>query len=66
MLFISCEKLFLSLRYLHFSPDILVMWKYGMMKKLRLISKFIVSQTRQQLVRIHILLNNFRFEGNLQ
>ena len=38
--------------------------KIGMMKKLRLISKFMLSQTGQQIIPIHILYNISRGKGN--
>ena len=44
MLFILPWKLFSSSRYLNFCFDFLVMWKNGLIKKIRLISKFMTSQ----------------------
>ena len=42
-------KLCLFLRYLHSCPDFLVMQRYGLIRNLRLISKFMASQTGQQI-----------------
>ena len=56
MFFILCFKLFSFFRYLHFFPDFLVM-QNGLIRKLRLISKFMTSQTGQRVMTIHILSN---------
>ena len=56
-IFISYQKLFSFLRYLHFYPDFLVMHKNGLIRKLWLISKCMTSQTGQQIIIIHILIN---------
>ena len=42
------------LKYLHFCSDFLVMQKNGLIRMLRLISKLMTSQTRQQIVTIYI------------
>ena len=57
MIFISCEKLFPLLRYLNFCPDFLV-------RKSRLISNFMTSQTGQQIITISIFSNISRSKGN--
>ena len=41
----------------HFCPGFLLMWKNDLMRKLRLISKFMTSQTGQQIIATHILPN---------
>ena len=58
MLFISCKKLFLFLRYLHFCANELI-------RKLRLISKFMTSQAEQQMIIIMNILSNIsKLKGN--
>ena len=57
MLFISCQKLFLLLRYLHFSPDFQVIYRNGLIKKPRSIPNFMTSQTGQQIIIIQVLPN---------
>ena len=52
------------LRYLHFCPDFFLMLKKGLIRKLRLISKFRASQTGKKIVTIHILPNISRGKGN--
>ena len=49
MFFISCQKLFSFLRYLQFCSDH-VGKQFHQIRKLRLISKFVKSQTRQQII----------------
>ena len=44
MLFISPQKLFSFSRYLSFCLDFLVMYRNGLIKKIRLISNFMTSQ----------------------
>ena len=51
-------------RYLRFRVDFLVIWKNGLIKKIWLISKFMTSQTEQQIITIHILFNISRGKGN--
>ena len=46
--FISCQKLFSFLRYLNFCHEFLLMVKNGLIRELRLISKFMTSQIGQQ------------------
>ena len=61
MLFISCQKLFLFLRYLNFCLDFLVMQKNGLIRKLRLISEYMASQTGyQQLQCIYYPMSQIR------
>ena len=55
--------LFSFLRYLNICPDFLVTEKNGLRRKLRLISKFMTSQTGQQVITIHILFNIVRSKG---
>ena len=50
-------KAFLFLKYLSFCPDVLVMKENGFVRNLRLNSKSLTSQTRQQLITMHILPN---------
>ena len=57
MIFVSCQKLFSFLIYLHFCPDIWVMQENGLIKKLRVISKFMTSQTGQKIIATDILPN---------
>ena len=42
-------------RYLNFCLDFLVMYKNGLIRKIRLISKFMTSQPRKETTAIHIL-----------
>ena len=62
--FFSCLKLFLFLRYSHFCLDFLVIQKKGLIRRLRLISKFMTSQTGQLIITIHMLSDIARTEGN--
>ena len=64
MFFIPCEKLFSFLTYLHFSHDVLVMQKNGLIRKLMLIPELVTSQTGQQIIAIHILRNISRSKDN--
>ena len=50
--------------YLNFCPDILVMQKNVLLRKLRLISKFMTSQNGKQIIKIHILHNILRSKDN--
>ena len=43
---------------------LLVMQKIGLKRKPRLISKFLTSQTGQQIIEIHVLPNISRSKGN--
>ena len=52
MLFVSPQKLFLS-----FCLDILVMYKYGLIKKIGLVLNFMTSKPGKQTVAIHMLPN---------
>ena len=47
-----------------FCPEYLVMYKNGLIRKLRLISKFITSQNGQQIRAIHTFPNILRSKGN--
>ena len=49
------------MRYLHFCPD---KKAFFLIRKLWLISKFMTSQTVQQIITIHVLPNIFRSKGN--
>ena len=54
----------LVLEIFTFLSEIFGCVKIGMMKKLRLISKFMTSQTGQQIIPIHILPNISRGKSN--
>ena len=47
----------------YFCPDFLVMQKNGFIGKIRLTSKFVTSQTGQQISKIHILPSVSRSKG---
>ena len=47
-----------------FCPDVLFMQKNSLIRKLWLISKFIASQTGQEIISIHRLFNISRSKGN--
>ena len=64
MLFISPQKLFLFSRYLSFYLDFFVMYQNGLIKKTRLISNFMTSQSGKQKIVIDILPNISRSKGN--
>ena len=64
MIFISRQKLFLFLKYLHFCPVFLLIYKNGLKRKPWLISKFMISQTGQQIITMRILYNISRSKGN--
>ena len=57
MIFISPNKFFLLSWYLTFWLDFFVMQKNGLIKKTRLISKFMMSQHGKQTIAIQILPN---------
>ena len=46
------------------SPEFLVMQENDLIRKLRLISKFMTSQTGSQIITIHILPDISKSEGN--
>ena len=52
------------MRYLHFCPDFMVMLKNGLIRKLWLISKLMLSQKGQQIIAIQILPNISSSKGN--
>ena len=52
------------MRYLHFCPDFIVMLKNGLIRKLWLISKLMLSQKGQQIITIQILPNISSSKGN--
>ena len=65
MLFISPSKLFLFSRYLNFCLDFLIMSKNALIRKIRLISKFMTSQPGYQtIIAIHILTNISKSKSN--
>ena len=64
MLVISPKKLFSFWRYLSFCLDFLIMYQNGLIKKIRLISKFMTSQPGKQTITTHILPNISRRRGN--
>ena len=57
MLFISPQKLFLFSRYLIFCLNFLVMQQNGLIRKIRLITKFLTSQPGLQKILMYILPN---------
>ena len=59
MPFISPQKLFSFSRYLKFCLDFLLMWKNGLIRKLRLFSKLMKSQPGKKTIATHILPNIF-------
>ena len=52
------------LKYLHFCPDFLIMKKNGSIRNLRHISKFMTSQTAEQIMAIHELSKILRSKSN--
>ena len=56
--------LFSFSRYLSFCVDFLVMYKNGLIRKIRLISKFMTSQPGKQAIAIHILPHISRSKRN--
>ena len=64
MLFTSPQKLFSLSRYLSFCLDFLVMYRNGLIKKIRLISNSMASQTGSETIVMHILPNISRSKGN--
>ena len=63
-LFISPWKLFWFSRYFSFCLDFLVMCKSGLVRKMRLFSKFMTSKPGEQAIAIHILLNISKRKDN--
>ena len=63
MLFIS-PKLFSFSRYLNFYLVFLVMYKNGLIRKMKLLSKFMTSQHGKQTIAKHILPNSSRSKDN--
>ena len=57
MFFISSYKLFFFSRYLNFCLNFLVVQKNGMIRKIKLIAKFMTLQPEKQIIAIHILSN---------
>ena len=57
------KKLFLFLRYLSFCLDYLVTLKNGLIRKIRLISKFMTSCPGKQTISIHTLPNISKSKG---
>ena len=55
--YFTLQKLFSFSRYLNFCLDFLVTYKNGLIRKLRLISKFMTSQPGKQTIAIHVLHN---------
>ena len=64
MLFISPQKLFSFSRYLSFCLDFSVMYRNGLIKKIRVISNFMTSQPGQQTIIIHTSPNISRSKSN--
>ena len=50
--------------YLHFCRDFLVMCKNDWIRKLRLVLKFMTSETGQQIIAMHVLPYISRSKGN--
>ena len=57
-------RLFSLLRYLHFCLDIYMYVKKGLIRRLRVIPKFITLQTVERIITIHILPNISKSKGN--
>ena len=57
-------KMMTNVFYFMFCLDLLVMWKKGLIRRLRLNLKCMWSQTEQQISTIHILSNIPRGKGN--
>ena len=66
MFFISSYKLFFFSRYLNFCLNFLVVQKNGMIRKIKLIAKFMTSQPGKQIIAIHILPNISKNKGKTQ
>ena len=64
MLFISPVKLFSFSRYLSFCISFLVIYQNGLIKKIRIISNFMMSQPAQQTIVTHILPKISKSKGN--
>ena len=62
--FISTEKFFSFSRYSNLCLDFSITWKSGLIRRIRLISKFVTSQPGKQTIAIHILFNISRSKGN--
>ena len=54
----------LFLRFLHFCADNVVTQKNSLLRKPKLILKFMTSQARQKVITIHIFPNNSKLKGN--
>ena len=57
MFFISSQKFFPFSRYVSFCLEFLVMYQNGLIKKMRLILKFMTPQPGYQTIVIHVLPN---------
>ena len=64
MLLISTQNLFLFSRYLSFCLDLLVLQQNGLIRKIRLTSKFMTSQPGKQTIVIYVLKNILRNKDN--
>ena len=64
MLFISRQKFFSFPRYLNFCLEFLIMQENSLIKKIRLILKFMTSQPGKQTIAIHMLPNISRRKDN--
>ena len=62
--FYFISNLFSFSRYLNFCLHFLVIYQNGLIKKIRLISKFLTSQLDKQTIVIHILPNISKSKGN--
>ena len=57
-------KAFFVLKISEFCQDFLVMWKKSLIRKIRLISEFITSQSRKETIAIQILPYISKIKGN--
>ena len=64
MLFISTENLFSFPKSSNFCLDRVVMWNNDLIRKIRLISKRMMSQLGEETIAMHILSNISRGKGN--
>ena len=62
--YFTSKALFSFWRYLSFCLDFLVMYQNGFVKKISLISNFMMPQPGQQTIVIHILPNISKSKGN--
>ena len=58
------DAFYFTLKVLAFCTNFLVMQKSSLIRKIKLISKFMMSQPGQQTIAIHILPKYFKSKGN--